>query len=164
MQEYLAIENGIRDNDIEGLREAIGSICYTCRDFSNGEFDEAVEYVLDKGVALMDPCLDGELVSPKEEYTDEDFALAVFELKRNFCPERIEDVKTVGRALYQGESFSEGEEISEDNGAPEASFAEEERPKGQRHRAQDAAMLRAVGLMAAIVAALAVAAVMILTR
>ena len=31
MQKYDAIENGIAQNDVKALREAIGSICYTNR-------------------------------------------------------------------------------------------------------------------------------------
>ena len=34
MQRYDVIENGIANQDIKALREALGSICYTSRDFS----------------------------------------------------------------------------------------------------------------------------------
>lgn len=34
------------------------------------------------------------------EYTDEYYRDAIFELTENFCDERIEDVKTIGRTLY----------------------------------------------------------------
>lgn len=50
MRKYEAIENGIAKGDIKALREALGSISYTNWDFSNGEFDEAVEYVKSKGI------------------------------------------------------------------------------------------------------------------
>ena len=33
MQKYDAVEKGIANKDIKALREAIGSICYTNRDF-----------------------------------------------------------------------------------------------------------------------------------
>ena len=36
----------------------------------------------------------------KSEYTAEDFSEAVFLLKENFCKERINDVKKIGKALY----------------------------------------------------------------
>lgn len=102
MQRYESIENGIAQNDIKRLREAIGSICYTSRNFSSGEFDDAVSYVIQKGIALKDEKLVGSLISEgKETYTDEDFTRAVFELKRNFCDERINDVKKIGRSLYK---------------------------------------------------------------
>lgn len=102
MQRYEAIENGIKNNDISALREAIGSICYTSRDFSSGEFDEAIKYVESKGIKLKDDMLMGNttISSIKEDFTDEDFADAVFELKNNFCDERINDVKIIGKKLY----------------------------------------------------------------
>ena len=101
MQRYEAVENGILNNDIKGLREAVGTLCYTSRDFSSGEFDEVVAYVEKRGIKLKDDKLEGELVSEgKTTYTDEDFAYAVFELKNNFCDERIADVKKIGKALY----------------------------------------------------------------
>ena len=118
MQKYDAIENGILTGDVESLREAVGSICYTCRSFRNGEFDEAVEYVLSRGIPLLEDKLVGELVSKdKESFTDEDFAKAVFELKQNFTKERIEDVKAIGSALYSdGEEEAEAEDVTAADG------------------------------------------------
>ena len=102
MQKYDAVEKGIANNDIKALREAIGSICYTNRDFSNGEFFEVVSYVESKGIKLKDDTLVGaEPVSKiKTEFNEDDFTRAVFELKRNFCDERIKDVETIGKKLY----------------------------------------------------------------
>lgn len=99
---YEAIEKGIANHDIEGLREAIGSICYTNRTLSNGEFFEAITYVEKKGIKLKDDKLIGEPIisDQKKEFTDDDYARAVFELKKNFCDERIKDVQTIGKKLY----------------------------------------------------------------
>ena len=102
MQNYETIEQKIADNDVSSLRESIGNICYIDRDFSSGEFDEVLRYVESKGIKLKDDTLDGELISDgKTAYTDEDFARAVFMLKKNFCNERIADVKKIGKALYK---------------------------------------------------------------
>ena len=102
MQKYDAVEKGIANNDVKALREAIGSICYTNRDFSNSEFFEVVSYVESKGIKLKDDTLVGaEPVSKiKTEFDEDDFTRAVFELKRNFCDERIKDVETIGKKLY----------------------------------------------------------------
>ena len=102
MQKYEAIEKGIADGDVERLREAIGNICYTNRDLSNGEFFEAVKYVEDNKIELKDKKLIGRptISSQKEEFTDDDYSRAVFELKKNFCDERIKDVQTIGKKLY----------------------------------------------------------------
>ena len=102
MQNYETIEQKIADNDVSSLRESIGNICYIDRDFSSGEFDEVLRYVESKGIKLKDDTLDGELISDgKMSYIDEDVARAVFMLKKNFCNERIADVKKIGKALYK---------------------------------------------------------------
>ena len=113
MQKYEAIENGIANNDIKALREAIGSIIYTNRDFSNGEFFEAIKYVESKGINIKDSELTGlpTISSQKKEYTDEDFARAIFQLKKNFCDERIKDVKTIGESLYGSKKITSTEQI-----------------------------------------------------
>ena len=101
MQRYDVIENGIANQDIKALREALGSICYTSRDFSSGEFDDMVKYVESKGIRIKDDRLVGEplISSQKDTFEDGDFAKALFELKKNFCDERIEDVKIIGKKL-----------------------------------------------------------------
>lgn len=105
MRKYDSIEKAILENDIERLREGIGSICYVDGAFSTGEFDEVVNYVLQKGIRLKDSELKGKLVSDKKSnYTEDDFVNAVFELKNNFCDERIRDVKKIGRSLYKKEN------------------------------------------------------------
>ena len=101
MQKYDAIENGIANDDVKSLREAIGSMCYINRDFSNTEFFEVIKYVESKGIKLKDKTLIGNTISSqKSEFSDEDFAKAIFELKRNFCDDRIKDVETIGKKLY----------------------------------------------------------------
>lgn len=101
MQRYEAIEKGIANKDIRKLRAAIANICYTSRDFSSNEFDEAVQYVKANGINIMDREVKGQLISKeKNSYSEDDFADAVFMLKENFCQERIADVKKIGRAVY----------------------------------------------------------------
>lgn len=152
MQKYEAIEKGIQEKDIKGLRESIGSICYTCRDFSDGEFDEVVEYVMSKGISLFDSTLNGELVSTgKSTFTDEDFARAVFEFKRNFCKERIADVKKIGTALYKKAPIS-----SNTKGTGTS-------PNAECHQTTKLNKLKIAGLVAAGVAIVAVAVIVILS-
>lgn len=101
MWKYEEIENGIANRNISALREAIGNLCFTSKDFSSGEFDEAINYVKNKGIDIMDYELIGDLVSKgKDTYSKDDFADAVFMLQENFCKERIADVKKIGRAVY----------------------------------------------------------------
>lgn len=99
---YEAIEKAIAQKDMKALREAVGNICYTSRDFSSGEFDEAIKYAKEKGMDIKESSLTGKptISSQKSSFTDDDFAEAVFALKENFCDERIQDVKEIGKKLY----------------------------------------------------------------
>ena len=151
MEKYESIERGILQNDIGSLRESIGSICYTCRDFSNGEFDEVVAYVCGKGIELMDKEVVGELISTgKTVYTDEDFARAIFWLKKNFCQERIDDVKKIGKTLYK-----RTEKIQ----APQTTGTD---PNAQSHQASNGSKIRYAGLVALGVAILAIAIILLI--
>ena len=146
MEKYESIERGILQNDITVLRESIGNICYTCSDFSNSEFDEVVEYVCGKGIKLMDKELVGELISAdKTIYTDEDFAKAVFLLKKNFCQERIDDVKKIGKTLYRKKAESNNPSTQSAGTSPNV----------RCHQVSKKAKLKAAGLVA-VVAAIAV--------
>ena len=101
---YDVIEQCLAKNDVEGLRNVIGSLCYTSMDFSSGEFDAAIKYVESKGIKLKES-YNGkpELILNKKklsECTEDDFGDAVFELKENFCTERINEVKKIGKYVY----------------------------------------------------------------
>ncbi len=102
MQKYESIERAIKEKDIERLRQAVCDIAFTCRDFSDGEFDEAIRYVESKGIDLKgDNKLVGKLVSEeKKPFTKDDFAMARFYLGENFCDARIAYLKRIARALY----------------------------------------------------------------
>lgn len=152
MQKYDAIENGIAQNDVKALREAIGSICYTNRDFSNGEFFEVIKYVESKGIQLKDVGLVGNptISSQKSEFTDEDFAKAIFELKRNFCDERIQDVKTIGKKLY-GKKGVAPKSVSERNDNTMQTSSAGTLPNHQSHQKNRSKTPMEIGLVAIVV-------------
>ena len=88
MQKNETIEKAIKSRNIQLLRESLGNICYIDANFSTGE--------------LKDKKLEGELITNQKTspYTQDDFIEAVSKLKNNFCDERIEDVKKIGKMLY----------------------------------------------------------------
>lgn len=101
MKTYESIEKGIENRDIEGLREALGSICYTNRRNFKNDLLAQIKYVEEKGIKIKEDILDGELVSKgKSSFTEDDFGDAVFELKSNFCDERIADVIKISEVVY----------------------------------------------------------------
>lgn len=107
----------IEEKDLASLREYIGTIVYTDRAFLHGEFESAIKYIVEDCylVEIFEPFNQHPPLKSKLGYTDyqnSDFTEAIYELKNNFCRERIEDVKIIGKTLYsdmqkQAESLSE---------------------------------------------------------
>lgn len=91
-------------NDIEEIRNILIGMIYASRDFSDGRFDRNYN-ALKESIKneIMQEKNDEKYVygsKPDNELTDDDFARAVFNLRENFCQERIDDVRRVGRVLY----------------------------------------------------------------
>lgn len=100
MKKYKIIEKALAEKNKASLKRALGNIIFADRNFSTNEFNDVFRYINDK-IEILEPTLIGELISEeKSEYNDSDFNNAVFELTENFCKERIEDVKKIGRTLY----------------------------------------------------------------
>lgn len=156
MQRYEAIESGIANQDVKALREAIGSICYTSRDFSSGEFDEAIRYVESKGIKIKDEALVGNPVisGQKSTFTDEDFAKAIFELKKNFCEERIQDVKTIGKKLYAPKPQQKTADVPISRTISDGTY-----PNGQSHQQKSRTPMIA-GLVAAVIIVIVIILIM----
>ena len=90
---------------------------YTDRAFLHGEFEKVITYVINIcGIRdLFEPfCSDPPMRTsyPDKNYNKEDFTKAVYELKKNFCQERIQDVKIIGRFVYYSAQI-EAERIAE---------------------------------------------------
>lgn len=101
------VEEYLNKNDIKSVRDAIGTIIYTDMAFKTPDFQDEVDYVVkERGIKeLMQefnpvPQLKSELIKEGVNISDDDFAVSIANLKRNFCKERIEDVKKIGRHLY----------------------------------------------------------------
>lgn len=162
MNRFADLDKRIQEKDIFMLREALGNTIYGCRNFSDGEFDNAVQYVESKGIKIKDDELKGALISTgKQTYTPDDFADAIAELKMNFCDERIADVKKIGKALYSSKPAPQKEPTKQTQTssaqAPQSSAKPEgvPRPKAVRHQFRKwilaAALLVAVIAVATIV-------------
>lgn len=102
----------IEEKNIPALREYIGSIIYSDRAFLHGEFESAIKYVAEECylVELFEPFNETPILKSKlglPNYENSDFTEAIYELKNNFCRERIEDVKVIGKSLYQNLQIEE---------------------------------------------------------
>lgn len=108
------IDKALNEGNLRSARRVISDICPSDRTFITGEFEDALEYV-----RKIKRISDSEIFEPfdpdlKPLYSDrvdrkdptleeDDFAASVAVLKENFCPERIEDTKKLGRYLFPDE-------------------------------------------------------------
>lgn len=105
------VDKELQRENRRGVRRLLVNICEFDPTFSTGEFDDALEYVCKiKGVDIYDPFeaklnpLYGNRVSLKDSTLQKnDFIASVAYLLENFCPERIEDTKKLGRYLFPEE-------------------------------------------------------------
>ncbi len=104
------VKKFIEEKDLQGVREAVGTIIYEDRTFKNGSFDSAVKFMKNRFPNdFMEkfnpqPPLISEAKKAPIPVNDEDFAVSVSHLKRNFCDERIDDVKAISKRLYGTQS------------------------------------------------------------
>lgn len=99
------VNKAISNNDERSATEYLCNIIYTDMNFSTDIFDRIVRRVRTEfpTAECFSQKFNGNpaLVSKtKTTFVKEDFSDAVFELKENFCDERIDDVKVIGKALY----------------------------------------------------------------
>ena len=108
------IDQALQNKNLRNVRRIVANICPHDRTFTTSEFDDALEYVRDvKGVDIYEPFdpllkpLYAERIDRRDPTLEEDdFAASVACLKENFCPERIEDTKKLGRYLFPEEMHS----------------------------------------------------------
>lgn len=98
------VKDCIERKDIIGLKGAFVAIIFSDRNFSSGNFDSTLKYVVSETDLKIFESFDGsQLLSEKIKsgnVTEDDFEEAVYDLKINFCMERINDVKKLGEFLY----------------------------------------------------------------
>ncbi|PRR82000.1 hypothetical protein [Clostridium vincentii] len=99
------VKECINNKDIKGLKGALVGIILSDRNFSKGYFDNTVSYIIDNcGSDMIYEKFDGEDILSvnikNSKITEDDFAEAVYNLKDNFCQERINDVKAISKEIY----------------------------------------------------------------
>lgn len=98
------VQECIANNDIRGLKGAFVAIIFSDRNFSSSDFDNTLNYIRkETNLKILESFDNGELLSKKissGNITEDDFGEAVYNLKVNFCKERIDDVKKLGKTLY----------------------------------------------------------------
>lgn len=114
------VDKALQEGNLKSVRRIISNICPSDRAFTTSKFADALEYVRKvKGVDIYEPFdaslkpLYAERVDRKDPTLEEDdFAASVACLKENFCPERIEDTKKLGRYLFPNEMHNKNNKSS----------------------------------------------------
>lgn len=105
------MDEALQKGNLDSARCVVTNLCPFDRTFTTGKFDDALEYAHKvKGMNLYEPFdsslnpLYAERIARNDPTLEEkDFAYSVSFLQDNFCPERIEDTKKLGRYLFPEE-------------------------------------------------------------
>ena len=94
------IKKYVQENNKWGLISTICTLIGIDRDFSKGKVNDNLQYIESELGNIYEE-FDGEnLLSGKENLTQDDFSKALFRLEKNFCKERLKDVEKIGIKLY----------------------------------------------------------------
>lgn len=148
VNEYL--KEHLEKKEVKKVASDLSVVVYTDRTLSDGRLKEMLKYIKtsypDVYEQLIEKCdesqfkrlsQNGELIL--KEINEDTFADAVFALENNFCYERIEDIRVLGKYLYDKK---ESAEKKTDSTAPVAKTTERKaivqqkgtRPVGEQRR------------------------------
>ncbi|THF77541.1 hypothetical protein [Cohnella fermenti] len=94
LQEAIASRNYVR------IHNELCSIIHKDPTFATGDYEEAVRYLGRSGADDAIQPHDGKTLAPREEWSDDYWALVMTNLMYNFSQERAEHIKQVGRHLF----------------------------------------------------------------
>lgn len=112
------LENDIANKNILHIRDELTTIIHEDRGFYTNTFDEALKYIISKNIDGLFVTFDNEVFKPEEEWDRDYWAYLTASLLDNFCMERINHLKEVGRKVYPrktDESVFEGVAKKESN-------------------------------------------------
>jgi len=97
------VKECMKNEDIMGLRGALIGIILGDRTLSNEKLDNTLNFIASKNINIYEKFDGGDIVFNTVEnrnFTEENYSEAIFNLKSNFCKERITDVKNISKELY----------------------------------------------------------------
>ena len=109
--------NSVKEKDISHIKNALTLITRKDRSFYSSEFDEALAYVKSNGIDIYNK-FDGEQFKPESEWDDNYWNYINASLMDNFCDERINLLKQIGKKIYRPQVK---QEPSAPTGRPSAS-------------------------------------------
>ena len=96
--------SAVEERNVLHIKSALTSITLKDRNFSTGEFDEGLRYVESKNIAGLYDDFDGEELKPESEWNQDYWTYINVSLVDNFCKERIDLLKKIGRKIYPVQS------------------------------------------------------------
>ena len=92
------VRQAVDDNDPLQVRSALTMVTLLDRGFNGSEFDDSLDYA--RNVEGLWDEFDKESIKPEEEWDEEYWNYLNASLMDNFCPERIDLLKRVGKKVY----------------------------------------------------------------
>lgn len=96
--------NAVAEKNLTAIKTALTSINLKDRNFSTGAFDEGLKYVESQNISGLYDKFDGETFKPEAEWDQSYWTYINVSLMDNFCRERIEELKRVGRKIYPAQA------------------------------------------------------------
>ena len=90
----------IEEKDVIGIRSAFFTMAHEDPGFSSGKYEKTLEYVKSLAIPGLFQVYDGEAFKGEAEWNEGYWAEVASKLQDNFCEERIQHLKAVGRKLY----------------------------------------------------------------
>lgn len=123
--------------DIESLRRTLIMMIHHDENFSKGYFENSIKYIKenidsskkDKIYEKLDTNIPMILNHKKDNFTKDDFIDAICRLKQNFCIERVEEVKKIGKALYDNKQEVNSIKIQSTSGGPSSNRSKKKQMK-----------------------------------
>ncbi|MBR6012917.1 MAG: hypothetical protein IK062_03925 [Selenomonadaceae bacterium] len=97
--------SAVAEKNLTAIKTALTSINLKDRNFSTGEFEEGLKYVESQNISGLYDTFDGETFKPESEWDQSYWTYINVSLMDNFCRERIEELKKVGRKIYPVQSM-----------------------------------------------------------
>lgn len=118
----------IEEKNITHIRAELVTIAHEDRGFYTTQFDDALAYVETAHIEGLFVPFNGETFKPKEEWNRNYWTYLVSSLMDNFCKERINHLKEVGRYVYPDHHKNEDNHSS----TQKTEAPQKERVKGKK--------------------------------
>lgn len=94
------LEKDVLEENVRHIRDDLITIVHEDRSFQTGKFEEALSYIKKHGIEGLYEPFDHEAFKSRNEWNEDYWRYMVNSLLDNFCMERIEHLKDVGRTLF----------------------------------------------------------------